>query len=209
MDNNKHYLTISTYALKTGFQALLVPVRDWFIRHRISANQVTIATAICCIGYALLLVWPLTRTFCLVLLPLFLLLRMVFNALDGMIAMQTQTKSSLGTVLNEIGDVLSDVFLFGAFIYLLPSDSWPWLVLIVLCLLIEFVSLAIHMAIGQRPNLGPFSKSDRALYLGLLSILLFVVADNSVILSIYTGLGIALACLTLVNRLAVITRTAD
>jgi CDP-diacylglycerol--glycerol-3-phosphate 3-phosphatidyltransferase len=209
MDKNNHFLLTGTYALKSRFQALLIPVRDCLVARGYSANQVTIVTAILCIFYAFLLAWPVSTKICLALLSLFLLLRMALNALDGMIATKTDTKSALGTVLNEVGDVLSDLFLFGAFIVILPAPHWSWLLLMTLNLLIEFVSLSLFMAIGQRPVMGPFSKSDRALYLGILSLLIFGFAGNNMVLSFYISLGILLALATIWNRVKLLARSNE
>ena len=46
------------------------------------------------------------------MVPIGLLLRMALNALDGMMARTYNMQSKLGEVLNEIGDVISDLFIF-------------------------------------------------------------------------------------------------
>ena len=199
---------MSTYLLKSHFQSLLVPVRDKLIALGFSANQITLLTVLLCIVYSALLVWPTTVKFCLILLPIFLFIRMALNALDGMIAAHTHTKSALGVVLNEVGDVVSDFCLFGAFVFLLPLPPWSWFALIFLCFMIEFVSLALFLAIGERPNLGPFAKSDRALYLGLLSLFLVGFPDSIILIYIYTGLGILLALVTIWNRIKLLTQNS-
>src|SRR5207247_476853 len=48
----------------------------------------------------------------LLILPVWLLLRMALNALDGMMARERHMASSLGMVLNELGDVVSDLALY-------------------------------------------------------------------------------------------------
>ncbi|MGD8925786.1 MAG: CDP-alcohol phosphatidyltransferase family protein [Thioalkalispiraceae bacterium] len=209
MDKNKQTLFTGTYGLKSRFQALLMPARDRLVTQGYSPNQITIVTTLLCMVYACLLVWPATANACLLMLPVFLLLRMALNALDGMIATKTHTKTALGTVLNEVGDVISDLFLFGAFIFILPAADWLWLLLMTLNLLIEFVSLALFMATGERPVLGPFSKSDRALYLGILSLLLVGFAGNSMVITYYIGIGILLALLTIWNRIESLVRTGN
>jgi CDP-diacylglycerol--glycerol-3-phosphate 3-phosphatidyltransferase len=200
MAKNTRVIALSTYSLKSRFQALLVPVRDRLIALNFSANQTTLLTAFLCIVYAALLVWPPTAMISLILLPIFLFIRMALNALDGMIASHTRTKSPLGVVLNEVGDVVSDFCLFGAFVFLLPPPPWPWLALMVLGFMIEFVSLAMFLAIGERPNSGPFAKSDRALYLGLLSLILIAFPGSTFLIEIFVGVGVLLALVTLWNR---------
>ncbi len=199
---NTRILVTSTYSLKPRFQALLAPVRDRLIVLGFSANQITLLTALLSIVYSALLVWPTTAMISLILLPIFLFIRM---ALDGMIAVHTHTKSALGVVLNEVGDVISDFCLFGAFLFLLPITNWSWLALMMLCFMIEFISLAMFLTIGDRPNLGLFAKSDRALYLGFLSLFLVGFPDIIILIYFYTSLGILFALATIWNRMKLLT----
>ena len=48
----------------------------------------------------------------LLVVPIGLLIRMALNALDGMMARTYNMQSKLGEVLNEIGDVISDLYSF-------------------------------------------------------------------------------------------------
>ncbi|VAW70429.1 CDP-diacylglycerol--glycerol-3-phosphate 3-phosphatidyltransferase [hydrothermal vent metagenome] len=136
-------------------------------------------------------------------LPLFLLIRMALNALDGMIATATETQSAIGSVINEVCDIISDLALFGAFTTLLPVSAEIWWLLIILSLISEFTALAVHQATGVRPYCGPFSKSDKALYLGLLAIILFIYPSNATVFYIYSIAGITLAITTIHNRMTI------
>ncbi|MDH5803160.1 MAG: CDP-alcohol phosphatidyltransferase family protein, partial [Gammaproteobacteria bacterium] len=148
-----------------------------------------------------LIVLQMTATLGLILLPFFLLLRMALNALDGMVAKHTNSCSPKGQVFNELGDVIADLFLFGGFLILLSNHIIPWALLMLLGLLIEFTSLALIPALGQRPNQGPFGKSDRAVYLGVLAVLLLVLSQSHWLVQTYIWIGIVLALLTFTNRL--------
>ena len=140
----------------------------------------------------------------LLVMPLFLLLRMALNALDGMVAEATATKTAWGSVLNELCDVISDAALFVAFVVILPGHRALLLVLIFLSLLIEFVSLALHQALRVRPYSGPFSKSDRAIFMACLALLTWASPDASRILDGLLSLGLILAIITLWNRFSVL-----
>lgn len=194
-------LNISTYSLKPRFQQLLTPCRDWLIRLGFTPNQVTLFTCCLCVIYAGILFIPNTTAFFLLFLPILLFVRMAFNALDGMVASATNNYSATGSVLNELCDVISDLALFSAFALILPIPLWSWWLLIVLSLLSEFVALAVYQATGVRPFSGPFGKSDRALYLGVLAILLFFYPDIFVLFYIYITGGLILALMTVWNRL--------
>lgn len=190
------FLNFSTYTLKTRFQRLLTPVRDWVIRREYSANQITLISCGLCIGYSILLLWQNASTTLLLFLPVFLFVRMALNALDGMVASETGTQSAIGAVLNEVCDVVSDLVLFGAFTLLVPSPVWLWWVLIILGMLSEFIALAIFQAMGSRPFSGPFGKSDRALYLGVMALLLMVFPKENMLIITYIVFGIVLSVMT-------------
>jgi CDP-diacylglycerol--glycerol-3-phosphate 3-phosphatidyltransferase len=106
------------------------------------------------------------------LLPLFLLFRMALNALDGMMARQFQLQSKKGAVLNEIGDVLSDLALYYPLVKLfeIMDHEWIWCFLL-LSVINEFAGLLGQALGGERRYDGPMGKSDRALVIGLLCIL--------------------------------------
>ena len=48
----------------------------------------------------------------LLILPAVLFLRMALNAMDGMLAREHGQKTSLGALLNELGDVIADAGLY-------------------------------------------------------------------------------------------------
>ncbi len=125
---------------------------------------------------------------------------MMFNAIDGMIAKETDNTTPLGMVLNEMCDVVSDIALFSAFFLILQTSMVLWWGLVVLSLLTEFVSIIVYKVTHIRSHSGPFGKSDRAVYLGVLSILLVITANSSSWLTAYIIVGILLASLTIFNR---------
>ncbi|MCA0341528.1 MAG: CDP-alcohol phosphatidyltransferase family protein, partial [Proteobacteria bacterium] len=102
---------MSIYKLKSSFQNLLRPLVGRLAAMGVTANQVTLIAAIVSVGIgALLLVNPVPALFALV--PVWMLLRMGLNAIDGMLAREHGQKSPLGGYLNEITDVVSDAALY-------------------------------------------------------------------------------------------------
>jgi CDP-diacylglycerol--glycerol-3-phosphate 3-phosphatidyltransferase len=96
---------------------------------------------------------------------------MALNALDGMMARQFQMQSKLGAALNEMGDVLSDIVLYYP-LYLLFSMDQIWIMaFLLLSVLNEFAGILGQAIGGERRYDGPMGKSDRALVVGVLSIL--------------------------------------
>ncbi len=133
-----------------------------------------------------------------------MLLRMALNALDGMVASASNNQTSLGAVLNEVCDVISDAALFSAFLLLLPAYHGVWWLLTILALLTEYVSLAVFQANRVRSHSGPFGKSDRAVYLGILAVILWAYPESlnnasGWVLS-YIILGLLFASITIWNR---------
>lgn len=197
-------LKISTYSLKSHFQTLLIPMRDRLADQHYTPNQITLFTCFLCIVYSVFLVWPPTSGIFLILLPVFLLVRMALNALDGMIATCTNNQTAFGVVLNEVCDVVSDFVLFVVFVVILPVHSLLWLGLIVLNFLSEFVGLGVYQATGIRPFFGPFGKSDRAVFLGGLAMLFVFFPDAVLLFQVYVIAGILLSMMTIANRLKMV-----
>ncbi len=191
---------ISTYQLKQGFQRLLKPCRDFLIERKISANAITIFAVLTCLLYASLMAKGYVAL--LVLMPFLLLFRMILNALDGMVAVETKTQSRVGMWLNEGGDIVSDLALFLAFLVFLPSLKIYLLTLIVVSLSIEVLSLWILFKRGVRPLSGPFGKSDRAVFMGVLGLCLYFQASSLVLIGLFCA-AFVLSAITISNRLKV------
>ncbi|MCM8533688.1 MAG: CDP-alcohol phosphatidyltransferase family protein [Lentisphaeraceae bacterium] len=193
-------LKISTYQLKSGFQRLLSPCCSALIKWRISANFITLFAMVSCIAYA----WGLflEQRILLILFPFFLLFRMILNALDGMVAVKTKTQSRLGMVLNEAGDIISDTALFLSFLAFLPSLKAFVLVLTLGSIFIEILSLVILYKKGIRPFSGPFGKSDRAVFMGILALCIYFASPIQVFSSLLIVSFILMAT-TIYNRLQV------
>ncbi|MFD2908251.1 CDP-alcohol phosphatidyltransferase family protein [Flavobacterium ardleyense] len=164
---------ISIYQLKPKFQQLLNPILLFLHKHKITANQITIASIVLSLVIGLLF-WNATASKWLFLsLPIGLLLRMALNALDGMMARKFNQMSTLGEVLNEVGDIISDVIIFFPLLKFQPESLYLVVVFILFSVINEFAGL-LGKAIGKsRRYDGPMGKSDRALLLGIYGLLLF------------------------------------
>src|SRR5512145_777293 len=124
---------MTLYDLKPAFQALLRPMARRIFERGGTANMVTLAAAAGSIllGLILAAVGPRWPAFFL-LLPVWLVVRMALNAIDGLLAREFGQQSRLGAYLNEICDVVSDATLMLPFA-LVPPFS-PALVVIVVVL---------------------------------------------------------------------------
>jgi phosphatidylglycerophosphate synthase len=190
----------SIYDLKPRFQALLRPWVVSLARAGFSANQITLAA----LGLSFLVgavialnanaKWPL------LLMPVGLFARMALNAMDGMLAREHGMKSSLGAILNELGDVLSDTALYLPLALVEGVDA-VWIVLVViLALLTEMTGVVAVQAGATQHYDGPMGKSDRAFVFGLLCLFWGIGIDPgrwSNVLLIVTAI---LSVITIVNR---------
>lgn len=163
---------ISVYQLKPAFQRMLRPIVRFLAAHHITANQITVAAFVlsCLLGWMLYMYGP-THTWLYVSLPVFLFIRMALNAFDGMMAREYNQATRLGAILNEIGDILSDLVLYIPFLYVRHICIWNILVFSVLLTLTETAGIMGLQIQASRRYDGPMGKSDRAFWMGLLGLL--------------------------------------
>ncbi len=160
---------ISVYKIKPKFQSLLKPLMEFLHKKNLTPNHITL---IALLGSILTGIWvhlDSGKSF-LWIVPTYLFTRMALNALDGMMARAFKQQSKLGEVLNELGDVLSDLAIFYPLLIKIGMDKHPhYLILfIVLMIINEFVGVLGKAMGGERRYEGPMGKSDRALFFGLL-----------------------------------------
>lgn len=192
---------ISVYKLKPKFQQLLTPVLLFLHKNKVTANQITVASILLSVIIGILF-WnaDLSKWFFLSL-PIGLLLRMALNALDGMMARKFNQTSRLGEVLNEMGDIVSDVIIFFPLLKFQPESVYLIVILIILSVINEFSGLIGKVVGKERRYDGPMGKSDRALILGIYGLAVFFGADISGISSYIFGLIIVLLTISTYIRL--------
>ena len=158
----------SIYQLKPRFQNLLRPGVQRLYARGVTANQVTLAAAAVSVLLGALLAWLPQHTWLFALIPLWMLLRMALNAVDGMLAREFGQQSKLGAYLNELSDVVADSALYLPFA-LLAGVSPVLVVLVVLCATFsEYAGVMGPLAGASRRYDGPMGKSDRAFAFGVL-----------------------------------------
>jgi len=161
---------MSIYALKPRFQSLLRPLTAILARAGVTANQVTVAAAVVSVALGTFVAWRTPATWPFLLVPLWMFLRMAFNAIDGMLAREFGQQSRLGAYLNEITDVIADACLYLPFALVAPfSPLWVGIV-IVLAVVSELAGVLGLMVGASRRYDGPMGKSDRAFVFGALGL---------------------------------------
>lgn len=164
---------ISIYNIKPAFQKLLKPVLDRLYKLGITANQITISSIFFSLGIGIGFWYADLNPLLFLILPIGLLIRMALNALDGMMARTYHQQSKLGEILNEFGDIISDLFIYFPLLKFFGDHSYSIIVFMCLGLVNEFAGLLAKIVCGERRYDGPMGKSDRAFVISILCILLF------------------------------------
>ena len=162
---------MSLYELKPRFQALLRPTVRWLFQRGVTANQVTVTACVVSVALGALLCMRPEERHLFLLVPAWFLIRMAFNAVDGMLAREFGQASPLGAYLNELADVISDAALYLPFALLPGSTGWALVCVIVLAIVAELAGVLGVVVGASRRYDGPMGKSDRAFVFGLLGLL--------------------------------------
>src|SRR5215472_13217364 len=149
----------SIYDLKPRFQNLLRPITNGLARRGVTANQLTLAALLLSFSTGAVIFYCRARR-SLLLLPLVLFVRMALNAIDGMLAREHNQKTSLGAILNELGDVLSDAALYLPLAFFLPFNPVVIVLVVFLGTLAEMTGvIGVQIGASRRYD-GPMGKSD-------------------------------------------------
>ncbi|CAN7236619.1 CDP-alcohol phosphatidyltransferase family protein [Variovorax sp. LjRoot84] len=192
---------MSIYELKPRFQALLRPLVVRLHAMGVTANQVTVAACAISVALGLWLFFATPSPAAFALIPLWMFLRMAFNAIDGMLAREHNQQSALGAFLNELTDVLSDAALYLPFALVAPFSPFWVGVVIVLAGLSEFTG-ALGPTVGaSRRYDGPLGKSDRAFVFGALGLYIALGGPLPVWSAWLMPIVAVLVAWTIVNRI--------
>ena len=193
---------MTIYDLKPQFQTLLQPVMQWLADQGVTPNAITLSAMVgsVLVGGSL----PTATRFpvLLLLLPIWLLLRMALNAIDGMLAKQLRMATRLGAVLNELGDVVSDLSLFVPLAVLHPPARWPILIFAIGGVMTEFCGVLAQAIGGRRQYGGPMGKSDRAFFVGVLGLISYFSPTVFRFWAAAFLIGACLSVVTCLNRVA-------
>jgi len=164
---------ISIYNIKSRFQNLLRPILVVLHKWKVTANQITVTSIILSLLIGLAFWYADMYRYLFLALPIGLLIRMGLNALDGMMAREYNQQSQKGELLNEVGDIVSDVFIF--FPLLKFESEYIYLIVAFICLSIinEFVGLMGKIVGDERRYEGPMGKSDRAFVLSIYGLIYY------------------------------------
>jgi CDP-diacylglycerol--glycerol-3-phosphate 3-phosphatidyltransferase len=191
---------MSIYLLKPKFQSLLRPLTRLLYSIGVTANQVTVVACLVSIALGMGLALYSAHRTAFLLLPLWMLMRMAFNAIDGMLAREFNQKSNLGAFLNELTDVISDACLYLPFAFLPHFNLLGIGAVIVLSIVVEMTGCVALLIGASRRYDGPFGKSDRAFAFGALALAIGLGMPAQTWQEGIPLLMTALCCVTIANR---------
>lgn len=163
---------ISIYELKPKFQQLLMPIVDKLRAVGMTPNQITVGALVLSIITGAIIALNDNNRWIFFLMPIVMFVRMALNAIDGVMAKKYNMKSNLGMILNEIGDVVSDLVLFLPFILIVHDKGISVLLFIGFSIVSEMAGSLVQVIGAKRMYNGPMGKSDRAFLIGLVSLLI-------------------------------------
>ena len=161
----------SIYDLKPRFQALLRPLIKTLAAWGCTANLVTLLALLLSLMIGGLILTARRNTLFLFALPVWLFVRMALNAIDGMMARELNMKTTVGAVLNETGDVISDMALYLPLAFVHPPSQWAVVAFTFGGVLTEFCGVLTQALGARRHYEGPMGKSDRAFFIGGLGLI--------------------------------------
>ena len=190
----------SVYQLKPAFQRLLRPLVRALAARGVTANQATVSGVVLSIACGVWLWLQPTSVWALAAVPATLFLRMVVNAMDGMLAREHNMQSRLGATLNELGDVISDAALYLPFARVPGVPVWGVIVVVVLAGIAELAGVMGQVVSGERRYDGPMGKSDRAVLFGVMAIALALGWQGGMVAKVVLAIAVLLLVMTVYNR---------
>jgi CDP-diacylglycerol--glycerol-3-phosphate 3-phosphatidyltransferase len=183
------------YLQKGNFQKVV----RWMAGSWMTANQATYFgigfVALTALSYWLGLNYAGAR-WVLLCTPAFLILRMAMNALDGMLAREYGTGSVAGEICNEGLDIIGDTICYGVLFFVPGAPNLSLTLFLILTWMAEYAGvLGKGLPGGVRRHetvLG--GKPDRAIWMGLLALLLYIFPSMGEYINVYL---LVLSCFVL------------
>jgi len=199
----------SVYDLKPRFQELLRPTMQRLSRNGFTPNTVTVLASVGSLVVGALLLALGAQSYVLAAVPAWLFARMALNAIDGMMARELGQSSDLGAVLNELGDVVSDSLLYLPLAWAFPDAGVAAVIFVLGAVVTEFCGLLGKALGASRRYDGPMGKSDRALVVGTMCLVVAIWRESVGIVPWVLAAAAVLTFVTSWNRIAKALRQLD
>ncbi|PKH35922.1 CDP-alcohol phosphatidyltransferase [Pseudomonas sp. 43NM1] len=190
----------SIYQLKPAFQNLLRPLVQRLFDNGTTANQITVLAGVISVVVGIAVAGFAEHAWVFALIPVWMILRMALNAIDGMLAREFGQQSRLGAYLNELCDIVADCALILPFALIADVSLLIVLAVTLLALFSEYSGVLGPMVGASRRYDGPMGKSDRAFVLGVLATGIALGWISALWINVVFGVVAVLLAYTLVNR---------
>ena len=191
------------YATKSKWQKGLEPIVTFCVRHRIHPDLFTYGALALSLAVGLVLATAGSNQAWLWLVPPSLILRLLLNLLDGLVARGLGVADAMGEVKNEFGDRIADAAIFLGICSGGYADPRLAALAIVLILCISYLGILGKVVAGARVYGGVFGKGDRMITLAAFTIYPILTGDLA---SYNTYLAVAAlpAFVTILQRLRIL-----
>ncbi|MBI5033991.1 MAG: CDP-alcohol phosphatidyltransferase family protein [Chloroflexi bacterium] len=137
------------------------------------------------------------------LVPPCLILRLIFNLMDGQVARAQNLANAWGEVKNEFGDRVADATIFLGLCFGGYADTQLAALSIVLILCVSYLGILGKAIGGARIYAGVFGKGDRMISLAIFT--LWIAAGQPLVnYNWYLQLAILASLITIIQRLKMI-----
>ncbi len=163
------------YSVKPKFQKFLMPVERLFVKLKIHPTIINILALILSVAGGFALYYSYSYPALLVYIPFMAFFRTALNALDGMVARALKVKNQgYGEVLNEFLDRVSDASIFFGFALAPYTNIILGSAATIIILLNSYLSIVSKAGGGKRQYGGIMGKADRMIYIGAVSLIIFI-----------------------------------
>ncbi len=191
---------MGVYATKPAWQRAFGPMVALCVRYRVHPDVFTYGALILSVVAASALVQAGSNRSWLWLVPPCVLLRLVFNLMDGLVARARGLADSWGEVKNEFGDRIADALIFLGLGSAGYTEARLVEVVIALILLVSYLGILGKTVGGPRVYTGAFGKADRMLSLAAFTFYPLL-SGHLTSFNWYLEFAILAATLTIVQRL--------
>lgn len=194
------------YSLKPQFRRSMRSVERWLIRLGVSADAIT-GLGLLFSVFAGLAIWlGRDANAWLLVVPVAVFLRIAANALDGMVAVTTDTTHPRGEVFNETADRLADIAIFFPIVAVPGVDDRLVAASIAAILVTSVVGISAKAAGGTRIYSGVMGKADRMSVIGAAAAVAFVTGATSTVFTAALWIVLVGVVVTFVMRIQAVRR---
>lgn len=131
------------------------------------------------------------------------LLRLLFNLMDGLVARETGMADAWGEAKNEFGDRIADILVFAGLLFSSYTDARLAGLVLALVLVVSYLGILGKALGGARVYGGLFGKGDRMILLALFSLYSLFRSDLQAY-NLYLAVAALATTITIIQRLGII-----